>query len=38
MIKVEVEKQSNYPVSAKLIRDTLKVFFTKEGITSDAFV
>lgn len=38
MIKVEVKKQSNYPVGTKLIRDTLKVFFTKEGIISDAFV
>src|SRR4030043_747675 len=38
MIKVEVKKQSNYPVSVKLVRDTLKVFFTKEGIISDALV
>jgi probable rRNA maturation factor len=38
MIKVLIKKQSNYPVSAKLIRDTLKVFFTEEGIISDALV
>lgn len=38
MIKVEVKKQSNYPISAKLIRDILKGFFTKEGIISDALV
>ncbi len=38
MIKVEVKKQSNYPVSVKLVRDALKAFFTKEGIISDALV
>jgi len=38
MIKVAVTKQTNYPVSPKKIKDSLKDFFTKQGIVSDAEV
>ena len=38
MIKVGVKKQTNYPVSSKKIRDSLKDFFSKKGIVSDAEV
>lgn len=38
MIKVSVKKQSSYPVSAKKIKDTLRAYFKKEGIVSDAQV
>ena len=38
MIKVNVNKQSNYPVSAKSIKDKLKIFFGENKITSEAEV
>lgn len=38
MIKVAVTKQTNYPVSPKKIKDSLRDFFTKQGIVSDAEV
>jgi len=38
MIKVNVSKQSNYPVSSVKVRKFLKNFFKKKGITSDAEV
>lgn len=38
MIKVNIFKQSNYPVSTLTIRKKLKDFFTKNGIVSDAEV
>lgn len=38
MIKVGVKKQTNYPVSSKKIRDSLKDFLSKKGIVSDAEV
>ncbi|MBI2066049.1 rRNA maturation RNase YbeY [Candidatus Woesebacteria bacterium] len=38
MIKVNVEKQSNYPVSSTKIRKNLKNFLAGHGIVSDAEV
>lgn len=38
MIKVQITKQSNYPVSSVKIRKVLQDFFTTEGIVSDALV
>lgn len=38
MIKVNVSKQSNYPVSSALLKNKLKVFLTKKGIVSDCEV
>jgi probable rRNA maturation factor len=38
MIKVYVNKQSNYPVSAPNIKKKLKSFLVDEGIVSDARV
>lgn len=38
MIKVNVYKQTNYPVSAKFVKDNLRDFFVKEGIVSNASV
>lgn len=38
MIKVNIYKQGNYPVSALTIRKKLSDFFTKQGIVSDAQV
>ncbi len=38
MIKVYVNKQSNYPVSAPLLKKTMSRFFSDHGITSDADV
>ena len=38
MIKVNVSKQSNYPVKSSLIKNRLKSFLTKEGIVSDCEV
>ncbi len=38
MIKVDVVKQSNYPVSATKIKRLLTDFFVKKGIVSDAEV
>ena len=38
MIKINVTKQSNYPVSSSKLRKVLKDFLTKSGIVSDAEV
>ena len=38
MIKVDVKKQSNYPVSSPKIKARLKSYFKEEGIVSDAYV
>lgn len=38
MIKVDINKQGNYPVSSVKIRKALQEFFTDEGIVSDAIV
>ncbi|MBI4153673.1 rRNA maturation RNase YbeY [Candidatus Woesebacteria bacterium] len=38
MIKVNVKKQSNYPISSTKIRSTLKNFLAGHGIVSDAEV
>lgn len=38
MIKVYVKKQSNYPVDTARIKKELKIFFTENGIVSDASV
>lgn len=38
MIKVNVSKQSNFPVKSSLIKKKLKNFLTKEGIVSDCVV
>lgn len=38
MIKVDVTKQSNYPISAVKIKKKLADFFAKSGIVSDAEV
>lgn len=38
MIRVNVYKQSNYPVSAPKIKQALKAFLKNKGITSDAEV
>lgn len=38
MIKVNVKKQSNYPMSSTKIRKNLKNFLTGHGIVSDAEV
>lgn len=38
MIKVEVTKQSNYPVKAAEIKKKLKSFLIKKGIVSDCLV
>ena len=38
MIKVDVVKQSNYPVSATRLKKKLADFFLKKGIISDAEV
>lgn len=38
MIKVNISKQGNYPISTLLIRKKLKDFFAKSGIVSDAEV
>ncbi len=38
MIKVNVSKQSNFPVKSSLIKKRLKEFLTKEGIVSDCVV
>jgi|SRR3972149_8506520 len=38
MIRVDVTKQSNYPVSAARIKKKLADFFEKRGIVSDAEV
>ena len=38
MIKVNVSKQSNFPIKSSLIKKRLKDFLTKEGIVSDCVV
>jgi probable rRNA maturation factor len=38
MIKVNVSKQSNYPVSSALLKNKLKAFLAKKGIVSDCEV
>lgn len=38
MIKVLVDKQSNYPVKSARVKKKLADFFTKKGIVSDAEV
>lgn len=38
MIKVSVNKQSNYPVSSTLIKKRLSLFLQKQGIVSEAEV
>lgn len=38
MIKVNVSKQSNFPVKSSLIKRRLRDFLTKEGIVSDCMV
>lgn len=38
MIKVNVSKQSNFPVKSSLIKRRLREFLTKEGIVSDCTV
>lgn len=38
MISVLVNKQGNYPIKVKKVKDFLKVFFTDNGIVSDAYV
>ncbi|KKT66055.1 MAG: hypothetical protein UW61_C0032G0006 [Candidatus Curtissbacteria bacterium GW2011_GWC1_44_33] len=38
MIKVNVKKQSNYPISSTKIRKNLKDFLASHGIVSDAEV
>ena len=36
MIEIKVSKQSNYPIKAQLIKNTLKSFFAEHGIVSDS--
>ena len=38
MLKVFVNKQSNYPVSSPMLKKRLREFFKKNGIVSDAVV
>jgi probable rRNA maturation factor len=38
MIKVNVSKQSNFPVKSSLIKKRLREFLSKEGIVSDCVV
>lgn len=38
MIKVDIVKQSNYPVSSPKIKKALREFLSKKGIVSDAEV
>ena len=38
MISISVYKQSNYPVSPKKIKDSVKTIFVENGIVSDAEV
>lgn len=38
MVKVNVEKQSNYPVSTPKIKRALKSFLKKQGVVSDSRV
>jgi len=38
MIRVNVSKQSNFPVKSSLIKKRLKEFLTREGIVSDCVV
>ncbi len=38
MIKVNVSKQSNFPVKSSLIKKRLREFLVKEGIVSDCVV
>lgn len=38
MIKVNVSKQTNYPISSPRLKKRLQDFFTKQGIVSDAEV
>lgn len=38
MIKVNVKKQTNYPISAPKIKKALQAFFEAQGIVSDAEV
>ena len=38
MIKVNVTKEANYPVSSPKLKAALRVFFTKKGIVSDSQV
>lgn len=38
MIKVNVSKQSNFPIKSSLIKKRLRDFLTKEGIVSDCAV
>lgn len=38
MIKVNVSKESNYPVSSPVIKKKLRVFLAKAGIVSDCIV
>lgn len=38
MIKVNVTKQSNFPIKSSLIKKRLREFLTKEGIVSDCVV
>ena len=38
MIKVNIVKQSSYPVSLPILKDKLRSFFKKNGIVSDAEV
>lgn len=36
MVKINISKQSNYPISGVVVRKFLQDFFTKHGIVSDA--
>lgn len=36
MIKINVSKQANYPISAVKVKKALQLFFKKHGIVSDA--
>lgn len=38
MLKVNITKQGNYPISTLLIRKKLKEFFARSGVVSDAEV
>ena len=38
MVKVNITKQSNYPVKTPVIKKKLAIFFEKQGIVSDAEV
>ena len=38
MIRVNVSKQSNYPVSSSVLKKSLKDFLAKKGLVSDAEV